>query len=70
MAAKRSIRSLSLKRTIMKVRSALIAISFTSAATAQWAQVNNGIANLSNGAYTLGASDGHVFAKTLTALYR
>ncbi|WKZ65937.1 MAG: hypothetical protein QY325_14350 [Flavobacteriales bacterium] len=54
----------------MRTRSALIAFSFAAAATAQWAQVNDGIASLANGAYTLGASDSHVFAKTLTALYR
>lgn len=54
----------------MRTRYALIALCLTTAAAAQWAQVNNGIANLSNGAYTLGASDSHVFAKTLTALYR
>ncbi len=54
----------------MRTRSALIAFSFAAAATAQWTQVNNGIASLANGAYTLGTSDSHVFAKTLTALYR
>ena len=31
-------------------------------AQAQWAQVNNGFATLTGGAYTLGASDTHGFA--------
>ncbi|MBK8228647.1 MAG: T9SS type A sorting domain-containing protein [Flavobacteriales bacterium] len=54
----------------MRISCALLVFSITAAATAQWSQVNNGISNLANGAYTLGASDSHVFAKTLTALYR
>lgn len=45
-------------------------VSTFGAAQAQWAQVNNGIATLTGGAYTLGASDTHVFAKTLSAIYR
>ncbi|MBK9147483.1 MAG: T9SS type A sorting domain-containing protein [Flavobacteriales bacterium] len=54
----------------MRISSALIALSFTATVAAQWSQVNNGISNLANGAYTLGTSDSHVFAKTLTELYR
>lgn len=54
----------------MRISCALLVFSITAVATAQWSQVNNGISNLANGAYTLGASDSHVFAKTLTALYR
>lgn len=37
---------------------------------AQWAQVNNGLADLSTGAYTLGGSDTHVFVKAGAQIYR
>lgn len=48
----------------------LPALFLTTWSAAQWTQTNSGITDLSQGAYVLGASSTHLFAKAGSTLYR
>lgn len=48
----------------------LFALLSAGPSSAQWEQVNNGLDDLTSGAYTLGASDAYVFAKAGNQFYR
>ena len=58
--------------TSMKTRSSIIVLSFliTTSATAQWTQVNDGLATLVYGAGTHGTTQTNVFARAYNVLYR